>query len=171
MRHLRGKVRSFKQFHSGVQVNGNYEHDHRVSWSRLCTTLPLIRILLRADHTPRLWCVTSSWAWKLFRTQSFTAHAPEFPGSKSRMETQAYWLEIEYVLFHPGKSFIAMVCQPAVPLRPSPTRITPPLMDPKSASSPSKESRPYELFTFIQEDPALSNQRKKHRTLTACDRW
>jgi hypothetical protein len=41
----------------------------------------------------------------------------------------------------------------------------------KGYNTPPKESGPYERLTFIQEDPTLPNQRKKPRTLTACDRW
>jgi hypothetical protein len=41
----------------------------------------------------------------------------------------------------------------------------------KSFTSPPKDNRPYEHLTFIQEDPTLPSQRKKPRTLTACDRW
>ncbi|PVG04096.1 hypothetical protein CPB86DRAFT_771556 [Serendipita vermifera] len=40
----------------------------------------------------------------------------------------------------------------------------------KGYNTPPKESGPYERLTFIQEDPTLPNQRKKPRTLTACDR-
>ncbi|KAG8825253.1 hypothetical protein FRC19_011817 [Serendipita sp. 401] len=40
----------------------------------------------------------------------------------------------------------------------------------KGFSASAKDSSTYEHLTFIQEDPTLPNQRKKPRTLTACDR-
>ncbi|KAG8825762.1 hypothetical protein FRC17_008546 [Serendipita sp. 399] len=40
----------------------------------------------------------------------------------------------------------------------------------KGFSTSTKDQGTYEHLTFIQEDPTLPNQRKKPRTLTACDR-
>ncbi|CCA67980.1 hypothetical protein PIIN_01847 [Serendipita indica DSM 11827] len=59
---------------------------------------------------------------------------------------------------------VPLLAAPA--LDPSPN----PRMKGFSSSSSSKDSGTYEHLTFIQEDPTLPNQRKKPRTLTACDR-
>jgi len=84
-----------------------------------------------------------------------------------------FWaLPAAEILYRLGKPW-AMDARhrPAVAFLPPPSQILSPLMDMRGFPASSKDTHPYEHLTFIQEDPTLPNQRKKPRTLTACDRW